>query len=269
VQVEVGNQRLLRDEVRVINRVSGSCWEADANEAAERLSQRLSRQPYRIAHALERTKQRTQLIIYHLEGLADAVRCKNALDDTQRGLLFDLMGVPLPLRDGTRRVPAAGDGPGLADLIARELARHQANLVNTLNKRDREEQLNAMNCPSSYAEPAEERPSAPTRTLPEFPDGCSEEDKQVLRIFAEKLDRPRRWRPFSGAEGALGRGVRGRRIVVTCNVTRTLTFGGPFRERIRGQDAVRTAPTHRTGKPFRVSGREGGQKRTGILSGTG
>jgi len=60
--------------------------------------------------------------------------------------LFDVLGVPLPLRDGNRRVPAASDGPALITLIEQELARHQANLSSTLNQRDRDAQLRAMNC---------------------------------------------------------------------------------------------------------------------------
>ena len=150
VQVEVGSKRLLEDEVRIINRVSGPGWEADASAAADRLANRLGRHPYRTARELERTKQGTNILVYHLNGLADAARTKNALDDTQRGLLFDVLGVPLPLRDGNRRVPAAGDGPALVALIEQEIARHEANLLSTLNQRDRDDQLQAMKCPNTY-----------------------------------------------------------------------------------------------------------------------
>ena len=50
----------------------------------------------------------------------------------------------------TRRVPAADNGPALTDLIAKEIARHEANLVNTLNQRDRDDQQEALRSPSTY-----------------------------------------------------------------------------------------------------------------------
>ena len=86
----------------------------------------------------------------HLNGLADVVRSKNSLNDDQRGLLFDVLGVPLPLRDGTRRVPAANNGPALIALIEQEIARHEANSSNTLNQRDQDDQEEAMRSPSTY-----------------------------------------------------------------------------------------------------------------------
>jgi hypothetical protein len=150
VQVEVGWKRLLDDEPRVVDWLSGPGWETDASAAAERLADRLGRFPYRTARELERTKQGTNVLVYHLEGLADIVRSKNGLDDIQRSLLFDVLGVPLPLRDGTRRVPAADNGPALLALIEQELTRHQTNLTGTLNQRDRDAQRHAINNPHAY-----------------------------------------------------------------------------------------------------------------------
>jgi hypothetical protein len=150
VQVEVGAKRLLEDEERVVAWVSGPGWQSDASAAAERLAGRIGAHPYRIRRELERTKQGTNVLIDHLEGLADAVRSKNGLDDIQRGLLFDLLGVPLPLRDGTRRVPAGSDGPALLRCIEQEIARHHANLTSTLDQRDRDAQLQAINNPHTY-----------------------------------------------------------------------------------------------------------------------
>ena len=56
---------------------------------------------------------------------------------------------PLNFAMATVRVPAASDGPALAALIAKEIARHEFNLSNTLNQRDRDEQLQAMKEPST------------------------------------------------------------------------------------------------------------------------
>jgi hypothetical protein len=150
VFVEIGAMRLLQDEMRIVNRLAGPDWESDARERAERLAQRLPRYPHRTARALERTKQGTELLIEHLQGLADVVQSKGELDAASRTMLFDLVAVPLPLRDGARRVPAADDGPGLAALIAQEIKRHQSNLTTTLNQRDRDDRMTAMKFPSTY-----------------------------------------------------------------------------------------------------------------------
>ena len=113
-RLKSGRKRLLEDEVRIINWVSGPGWQADASAAADRLANRLG--DIRTGPpASSRGPSKEQ--IYSSIILMDwpmPLRSKNALDDTQRGLLFDVLGVPLPLRDGNRRVPAAGDGPALS-----------------------------------------------------------------------------------------------------------------------------------------------------------
>jgi hypothetical protein len=148
--VEHGDMLLREDEVRIIHRVSGPRWQADAEEKADVLAERMGRRPNRTVRALERTKQGTQLLLDRLRDLADIVRSKNCLNEAQRTLLFDVVGVPLPLRDGNRRVPAADNAPALLNLITGEIARHEANLVNTLNQRDRDDQQDAVRCPSTY-----------------------------------------------------------------------------------------------------------------------
>ena len=86
----------------------------------------------------------------HLNCLNDIIRINMCLNYAQRGLLFDVLGVPLPLRDGNRRVPAADNGPALIALIEQEIARHEANLINTLNQRDRDDQQEAVRSPTTY-----------------------------------------------------------------------------------------------------------------------
>ena len=52
--VEVGDKRLLEDEVRIINRVGGSYWQADAKEKADTLAERLGAGRSRTARALKK-----------------------------------------------------------------------------------------------------------------------------------------------------------------------------------------------------------------------
>jgi hypothetical protein len=140
VQVEVcANLRLL-DQRRVLDRAAGPCWEVDAKGRAQRLAAKLPSDPARVAWALECTKQGTLLLIDHWKCLGDAIASNSGLDDGQRALAFDLLGVPQVLRNGSRQVPPGSDAPALAALVARETARHQENLDTVLNDRDRSEQ---------------------------------------------------------------------------------------------------------------------------------
>ena len=157
VQVDLCAQRLLQDEIRIINRVSGPGWSDDANARAELHAAHLPRQPYRTARALERSKQGAELLVYHFKGLADTVRCNDGLDDTQRSLLFDLVSAPLPLRSGTYRVPAGNDGPALLAFINKEVGRLEASLTETLNQRDRYDQMLAIATPSTYLDETRRR----------------------------------------------------------------------------------------------------------------
>ena len=62
VLVEIGGQRLLQDEVRIVNRVAGSYWQSDAVERANCLAERLGRRPYRTARAARTDQARNRAI---------------------------------------------------------------------------------------------------------------------------------------------------------------------------------------------------------------
>jgi hypothetical protein len=51
------------------------------------------------------------------------LQANGAWDEIQRRLAFDLRGVPVELRDGSRQVPAETDAEALAALVAKELDR--------------------------------------------------------------------------------------------------------------------------------------------------
>jgi hypothetical protein len=136
VLVKVCGQRLIKDEVRVQDRLQlDECWEADANRRIDRLVARLPRDPL-MARALESTKQGTEFIVSNLRALADIAENTGFLDDVQRELLFTLLGVPDELRRGSRKVPPASAGPALVALINTEVARHKRNLLVNLNQQD-------------------------------------------------------------------------------------------------------------------------------------
>ena len=135
VLVKVCGQRLIKDEVRVRDRLD-ECWEADAHRRIDRLVARLPRDPQLMVRALESTKQGTEFIVSNLRALADIAENTGFLDDVQRDMLFTLLGVPHELRRGSRKVSPAGDGPALVTLINKEVARHDRNLVGYLNQQD-------------------------------------------------------------------------------------------------------------------------------------
>jgi hypothetical protein len=57
-------------------------------------------------------------------------------NDDQRALAFDLLGVPIALRDGSDKVPAASDAEGLAKLVAKEVARLRREREESLDELD-------------------------------------------------------------------------------------------------------------------------------------
>jgi hypothetical protein len=75
------------------------------------------------------------LLISRWELLAEAVTTNHRLDEIQVQMAYDLLAVPIALRNGSRQVPAADDEPALLALCAREVARHQASLAYSLNER--------------------------------------------------------------------------------------------------------------------------------------
>ncbi len=151
VQVEVGTKRLLEDEVRIINRVSGPGWAGRC--------QRGRRPPCEPARPASRTgppassrgpsKEQIYLsIISRAWPMPLGARTRWMTPSAACCLIS--WACRFRFATATGGFPAAGDGPALVALIEQELARHRANLSSTLNQRDRDDQLQAMKCPSTY-----------------------------------------------------------------------------------------------------------------------
>ena len=114
-------------------------WDDARREEAQRLGATIAKAPYRVAQTLGRSKFGALYLIEKLSELGDIIDTNGGLDDQQRTVLLDLLAVDPVFRNGCK-VPAGHDGPGLALVVAKEKAKHAANIERNLNLRDRQEQ---------------------------------------------------------------------------------------------------------------------------------
>jgi len=135
VQIDACADLLTADQERVLARVENS-YDVDCGERIDRLARKLPLEPYDVARELGRSKHGTLLLISRWEALGEAVASNHGLDAVQVQMAYDLLAVPLALRNGSRQVPPADDEPALLALVARELAKHRANLERSLNQSD-------------------------------------------------------------------------------------------------------------------------------------
>jgi len=133
VQIDICGELLIADKARVLERVESS-FDADCAERIDRLAKKLPLEPYDVARELGRSKHGTLLLISRWEALGEAVASNHRLDEVQVQIAYDLLAVPLALRNGSRQVPPADDEPAILALVAREVARHRANLERSLNE---------------------------------------------------------------------------------------------------------------------------------------
>jgi len=133
VQIDICGELLIADKARVLERVESS-FDADCGERADRLAKKLPLEPYDMARELGRSKYGTLLLISRWEALGEAVASNHRLDEVQVQIAYDLLAVPLALRNGSRQVPPADDEPAILALVTRELAKHRANLERSLNE---------------------------------------------------------------------------------------------------------------------------------------
>jgi hypothetical protein len=134
-QLEHCGELIVIDLQRQIDRAAFD-WQSERRQYINDLGARLKRDPKRVKEALERTRQGAEYLISHWEDLREAVLTKGGCTERQRRLAFDLLGVPLELRDGSRKVPEATDAAGLLALIERELTRLRERLEGWLNELD-------------------------------------------------------------------------------------------------------------------------------------
>jgi hypothetical protein len=131
------------DVVRVKRRANLS-WDSDQRAIAERRARKLRDTPERVVPVLERSKQGALLLLESWTGLHEALLTNGALDAAQHRSMYDLLGVSLELRNGSRRVPAAQDGPALSVLVTAQMDRLRGLLEESLDALDEEHRLLAV-----------------------------------------------------------------------------------------------------------------------------
>ena len=143
VQSDLANDQLTVNASLAVQRVDTPRWAEDRRENAEKLGQRISTAPSRIAAQLGRCKYGALYLIDRLNSIGESIASNGSLDDEQRECLFDHLGVDHVFRNGSQKVPAGSDGPGLAAVVEKEKTRLTTKLERELNARDLQEQAAA------------------------------------------------------------------------------------------------------------------------------
>jgi hypothetical protein len=135
VQMDVSHEQLIEDNIRVSEKTD-SDWHDDRTREANRLGARLAAEPSQVKDQLEETLHGANWLLYRWRALRDEAVENQGLDESQRQLAFDLLGVPVTGRRGTTRVPAGNDVEGIEALCAREIRRLETRVVLELEGRD-------------------------------------------------------------------------------------------------------------------------------------
>ncbi len=143
VQSDLAGDQLLVNTSLAIQRVDTPRWAEDRRESAEKLGARISTAPSRIAAQLGRSKYGALYLIDRLTCLRESIASNGSLDDPQMACLFDHLGVDHVFRNGSQKVPAGDNGPGLAAAVDKEKARLTTKLERELNALDLDEQASA------------------------------------------------------------------------------------------------------------------------------
>jgi hypothetical protein len=112
------------------------CWDDARRTDINAMAERLGKAPHRVAHLLEQSLQGAQYCLEHWIGLGDSVEANGKLTEAQRHFAFDLLGVGLMSRDGTKRVPAADDAERLLALVQQQVKRLETRIECELKSRD-------------------------------------------------------------------------------------------------------------------------------------
>jgi hypothetical protein len=131
------------DRGRVIQRAH-LIWDHDRRMAVEDLGAKLSKDPARVAPALRGRKQGADWLIERWEALGEILENKGGWTDDQRRLAFDLLGVPVALRDGCDLLPPPDDVDGLAEAVAEQIQGLREDREVVLDALDAEERSRAL-----------------------------------------------------------------------------------------------------------------------------
>src|SRR5207302_6849310 len=83
VKLDRCEEMTLVDLQRCLDRAA-FCWDSDRRAYVDNLGARLSKDPARVARALERTKQGTDWLLERWEGLGEVLHTNGAWDEPQR-----------------------------------------------------------------------------------------------------------------------------------------------------------------------------------------
>jgi hypothetical protein len=136
VQRDACHDQLIEDQIRVDEKTE-SDWQTERTREANRLGARLAAAPDQVKDQLEESLHGANWLIYRWRSLLDEATESGGLDEPQRQLAFDLLGVPLTLRRGTSKVPAGGNVEGLKALCLREIRRLESLVILELEGRDK------------------------------------------------------------------------------------------------------------------------------------
>jgi hypothetical protein len=189
------------DVARVKTRAA-LCWDSDRRAIAERVARKLAKTPEKVVPALERTKQGVLLLLESWTALHEALLTNGALDEAQHRLLYDLLGIALELRNGSRRVPAAQDGPALAALVTAQMDRLRSLLEESLNQLDEEHRVLAL-AGMPYAADAETQNLKRYETTARNKRDKAREEFRRARAECEQAEKQRRQRVFEEFEARL------------------------------------------------------------------
>ncbi len=167
-------------------------WDHDRRIAVEEIGAKLARDPARVAPALRGRKQGADWLIERWEALGIILQNTGTWTDDQRRLAFDLLGVPVALRDGGDMLPPPEDAEALAELVEGQIAMLQDDQEGVLDALDARERSMAMD-----GMPAEE--DAASARLRKYEASC----RRALNSARAELLRVREAKATSGeAPGA-------------------------------------------------------------------
>jgi hypothetical protein len=193
-KVEYCNDLRKLDRMRVEARAR-LCWEGDQQKVANRLAARLGKSPELVAPALAATLHGTQRLLAWWTGIVEAVATNGRLDEAQHGLVYDLLGVSVALRNGSQRVPAATDGPALKELASAEMNRLQRLQTEQLIELDEQWKALAL-AGMPYAADADTRNFRRYETTARNNANLIREEFRRARAEADAAEQARRERQF-------------------------------------------------------------------------
>ena len=103
VQRDLANDQLTINASLAVQRVDTPRWAEDRRENAEKLGQRISTAPSRIAAQLGRCKYGALYLLDRLNSIAESIASNGSLDDAQIVCLFDYLGVDQVFRNGSQK----------------------------------------------------------------------------------------------------------------------------------------------------------------------